>query len=65
MKKYFADEQIMGFWKEAPAGTPIKELRRKHGFSGASFSLRRQRSGRHGCGGHGTVHKRLRMRMRG
>jgi putative transposase len=39
MKKRFTDEQIIGFLKQAAAGTPIKELCRKHGFSDASFYL--------------------------
>ena len=39
MKKRFTDEQIIGFLKPAGAGTPIKELCRKHGFSDASFYL--------------------------
>lgn len=28
MKKRFTDEQIIGFLKQASAGTPIKELRK-------------------------------------
>jgi hypothetical protein len=37
MKRRFTDEQIIGFLKEAEAGTPVKELCRKHGFSDAAF----------------------------
>jgi putative transposase len=37
MKKRFTDEQIIGFLKEAEAGTSVKELCRKHGFSDAAF----------------------------
>jgi len=37
MKKRFSEEQIIGFLKEADAGLPVKELRRKHGFSEASY----------------------------
>ncbi len=37
MKKRFRDEQIIGFLKEAEAGTPVKKLYRKHGFSDAAF----------------------------
>jgi putative transposase len=37
MKKRFTDEQIIGFLKEAEAGTPVKELCRNHGFSDAAF----------------------------
>ena len=35
MKKWFTETQIIGFLKEAHAGVPVKELCRKHGFSGA------------------------------
>ncbi len=45
MKKRHTDEQIIGFLKQAAAGTPIKELCRKHGFSDASFYLWRRRFG--------------------
>ena len=45
MKKRFTDEQIIGFLKQAGAGTPIKELCRKHGFSDASFYLWRRKFG--------------------
>lgn len=45
MKKRYTDEQIIGFLKQAAAGTPIKELCRQHGFSYASFYLRRRRFG--------------------
>jgi putative transposase len=37
MKRRFTDEQIIGFLKEAEAGTAVKELCRKHGFSDAAF----------------------------
>lgn len=37
MKRRFADEQIISFLKEAEAGTAVKELCRKHGFSDAAF----------------------------
>jgi len=37
VKKRFAEEQIIGFLKEAERGVPVKELCRKHGFSDASF----------------------------
>jgi putative transposase len=37
MKKRFTDEQIIGFLKEAEAGTAVEELCRKHGFSDAAF----------------------------
>ena len=42
MKKRYTDEQIIGFLKQAAAGTPIKELCRKYGFSDASFYLWRR-----------------------
>lgn len=45
MKKRFTDEQIIGFLKQAAAGTPIKELCRKHGFSDASLYLWRRKFG--------------------
>lgn len=45
MKKRYTDEQIIGFLKQAAAGTPIKDLCRKHGFSDASFYLWRRRFG--------------------
>lgn len=45
MKKRFTDEQIIGFLKQAAAGTPIKELCRKHGFSDASFYPWRRKFG--------------------
>lgn len=45
MKKRYTDEQIIGFLKQAAAGTPIKELCRQHGFSDASFYLWRRRFG--------------------
>lgn len=45
MKKRYTDEQIIGFLKQAGAGTPVKELCRKHGFSDASFYLWRRRFG--------------------
>ena len=32
MKKWFTEEQIIGFLKEADAGIQVKELCRKHGF---------------------------------
>jgi putative transposase len=45
MKKRFTDEQIIGFLKEAEAGTSVKELCRKHGFSDAAFYGWRSRFG--------------------
>jgi putative transposase len=45
MKKRFTEEQIIGFLKQAEAGTPIKELCRKHGFSDAAFYTWRKRFG--------------------
>ena len=37
LKKWFSEEQIIGFLKQAEAGVPVKELCRQHGFSDASF----------------------------
>ena len=39
MKKRFAEEQIIGFLREAEAGLPVKELCRRHGFSEESYYL--------------------------
>jgi putative transposase len=36
MKKRYAEEQIIGFLREADASLPVKEPCRKHGFSEAS-----------------------------
>jgi len=44
-RKRFADEQIIGFLREADAGVPVKELCRKHGFSDASFCTWRAKFG--------------------
>jgi putative transposase len=45
MERQFTDEQVVGFLKEAEAGTPIKELCRKQGFSAAAFYGLRSRFG--------------------
>lgn len=45
MKKRFAEEQIIGFLREAEAGLPVKELCRRHGFSEASYYLWRSKFG--------------------
>jgi len=45
MKKRFTEEQIIGFLREAEAGVPVKELRRKHSFSEASYYLWRSKVG--------------------
>jgi len=37
MKKRYAEEQIIGFLREADAGLPVKELCRNHGFSEPSY----------------------------
>ena len=39
MNKRLSKEQIIGFWREADAGLPIKQLCRKHGFSDVFYSL--------------------------
>ncbi|MDR6644559.1 putative transposase [Luteibacter sp. 1214] len=45
MKKRFSEEQIIGFLREVEAGTPVKDLCRKHGFSEASYYLWRSKFG--------------------
>ncbi len=45
MKKRFSEEKIIGFLREAEAGTPVKDLCRRHGFSEASFYLWRSKFG--------------------
>jgi putative transposase len=45
VKKRFADEQIIGFLKQAEAGMPLKELYRQPGFSDGSFYNWRARFG--------------------
>jgi putative transposase len=44
-KSRFTDEQIIGFLKQAEGGVAVKELRRKHGFSDATFYKWRGRLG--------------------
>lgn len=44
-KSRFAEEQIIGFLKQAEAGMPVKELCRKGGFSDATFYKWRARFG--------------------
>jgi len=44
-RKRFAEEQIIGFLREADAGVPVKELCRKHGFGDASFYTWRAKFG--------------------
>jgi putative transposase len=44
MKKWrFTEEQMLGFLKAGDAGTPVKELCRKHGFSNASYDTWRKK----------------------
>ena len=45
MKSRFSEEQIIRILKEQDAGTPTKELCRRHGFSEASFYLWRNKFG--------------------
>ena len=45
MKKRFTEEQIIGFLREGDKGVAVKELRRKHGFSEASYYLWRSKYG--------------------
>jgi putative transposase len=37
MQKHYTEEQIIGFLREADAGTTVKDLCRKHGFSEPSY----------------------------
>ena len=45
MKKRFAEEQIIGFLREAGAGLVVADLFRRHGFSEASYYLWRFKFG--------------------
>jgi putative transposase len=45
VKKRFTEEQIIGFLREAEAGLAVAELRRRHGFSEASYCLWRSKFG--------------------
>ena len=45
MKKRYSEEQIIGFLQEADAGLTVKDLCRRHGFSEASYYLRRSKFG--------------------
>lgn len=44
-KKRYAEEQVIGFLREADAGVTVKALCRKHGFSEASYYQWRNRFG--------------------
>jgi putative transposase len=44
-KKRFTEKKAIGFLREVQAGMPFKDLCRKHGFSEASFYLRRSKFG--------------------
>jgi putative transposase len=44
----FMEEQIIGFVRQAEAGTPVKELCRKGSFSDAAFYKWRAKYGGHG-----------------
>ena len=45
MKKRFSEAQSIGFLREAEAGLPVKQVCRRHGFSGASYYLWRNQFG--------------------
>jgi putative transposase len=45
VKKRFSEEHIIGFLREADAGMAVKELRRRHQFSEASYHLWRSKFG--------------------
>ncbi|MFC6351093.1 transposase, partial [Stenotrophomonas acidaminiphila] len=57
MKKRFTEEPIIGFLREAEAGVAVKELCRRHGFSEASYHLRRSKL----CGMSVVEAKRLKL----
>lgn len=44
-RKRFTEEQIISILKEADAGVPIKDLRRKHGMSEPTFYAWRRKYG--------------------
>ncbi|OLI72870.1 transposase [Xanthomonas oryzae pv. oryzae] len=45
MRQRFAEDQSIGFLREAEAGMAIKDLCRRHGFSEASYYLWRSKFG--------------------
>ncbi|ROO25618.1 transposase IS1404 [Salinisphaera japonica YTM-1] len=45
IRKRYTEEQIIGFLKEAEAGTPVKELCRRHGFSEGNYYAWRNKFG--------------------
>ncbi len=45
MKRRYTEEQVIGFLREADAGTPVKEPCRKRGISEASYYLWRSKFG--------------------
>jgi len=45
VRRWFAEEQVIGFLREAEAGMAVKDLCRRYGFSEASCYLRRSRFG--------------------
>jgi len=45
MKKRYSEEQIIGFLRDGEAGIAVKDLCRKHGFSEASYYLRKSKFG--------------------
>ena len=45
MKKHSSDEQIISILREAEAGISVRELRRKHAISDATFYTSRKKFG--------------------
>ena len=45
MKLRYSEEQIIGFLRDGEAGIAVKDLCRKHGFSEASYYLRKSKFG--------------------
>ena len=45
MKKWFTEEKIIGFLREAEGGLSVKDLCRRHGFSEASYYLWKSKFG--------------------
>jgi hypothetical protein len=51
-KSKYSEVQIIGFLRQAEAGTPVAEIRRKGGFSDATFYKWRSKSDRTAASAH-------------